>query len=220
MTQEMQSQGQMPSSQNDQMSQLEKIATNPQAMTALAAVQPQMADQIGKMYANQLQREKFQFEKEKEERKRGVITPETKTRLSDVFKRQDELLKSGNVGMRKTISAQFSEQGRQDRAEFDTLSASIEAALMPLVSKGTLAKDRFKYIMSLLPKATDTIGGIKGKIKALKRELQVIDQESPQSSENSTENTEKKELQIGQTATNPKTGVKIEWTGSNWRKAK
>jgi hypothetical protein len=140
--------------------------------------------------------------------------------LSDVFKRQDELLKSGNVGMRKTISAQFSEQGRQDRAEFDTLSASIEAALMPLVSKGTLAKDRFKYIMSLLPKATDTIGGIKGKIKALKRELQVIDQESPQSSENSTENTEKKELQIGQTATNPKTGVKIEWTGSNWRKAK
>lgn len=56
--QEMQSQGQMLTSQNAQMSQLEKIATNPQAMVQLANYNKPAADQIQSMYGNLLKARK------------------------------------------------------------------------------------------------------------------------------------------------------------------
>lgn len=167
--QESQAQQQVSPEQNNEM-QLEKIATNPALMLNLANKNPQMATQIQSMYSNLLA-------KRKEEKKDEFVTPKTQERLKSVFQRQSELMKGGNIGMAKTPSAMLTEKGREDRAEFDTLSSSIEAALLPLVSKGTLAKQRFEYLMSLLPKSRNTLAANRGKIKALKREFGLLEKE-------------------------------------------
>ena len=151
---------------------VERIATNPQAMMALSQINPQAASQVQKMYDSQLAREKFEFEKEKEEKKKGEITPEKKEQMKDVFRRQVELLGSGNIGLAASSSL-LTEKGREERAEFDTLGASIEAALLPLLNKGVLSKPRFDFILKNIPKSTDTIGKIKGKMKALSREFNI-----------------------------------------------
>lgn len=151
-----------------QESQLKKVATNIPLMTRLASENPAMASQIEKMYSNLLT-------KEKEERKTQFVTPETQKRLGDVFKRQEELMEEGHIGLWTPGILKITPKAREARAEFNTLSSSIEAALLPLVSKGTLAKQRFNYIMSLLPKASDTVAKNKGKIKALKREFKLLE---------------------------------------------
>jgi len=154
-----------------QDTQLERIATNPQAMMQMAAQNPQMAAQIQNMYGNLIARRK-------EERKAGLITPETKERMADTFQRQEELMKEGNIGL--GISAlKLTPKHREARAEFNTLSSSIEAALLPMLNKGVLSKPRFDYIMSLLPKATNTLATNRGKIKALRREFGMLEAKAP-----------------------------------------
>jgi len=145
--------------------QLEKLATNPMAMMELAQSNPQVANQIQSMYTNLLNRRK-------EERKVGFVTPETQTRMTDVLSRQLDLLKDKNIGFAMTPKL-LTEKGREDRAEFDTLGASVEAALLPLLNKGVLSKSRFDYILGNIPRSSDTIGKIKGKIKALEREFDI-----------------------------------------------
>jgi len=127
------------------------------------------AVEYGNMYANLT---KAQPNAEKE-----LIPTDTKNRLRSVFGRYDELLKTGSgLGYLGANPARLFNKGREDVAEFNTLGASIESALMPLVNKGNLAKPRFDYIMSLVPKSSDTKGTVIGKIKGLKREFGMVDQ--------------------------------------------
>lgn len=162
------------SGSSPQVSNIERIATNPEVMTRLAAINPNMASQVQKMYENQLAREKFAFEKEKEQRKRGLVTPEAKERITDVFQRQEELLKRGNIGL-GSYPKLLTEAGREDRAEFDTLGAAIESQLLPLLNKGVLSKPRFDYLLKNIPSSSDTQAKIRGKIKALKREFELLE---------------------------------------------
>ena len=92
--------------------------------------------------------------------------------MTDVLSRQLNLLKGKNIGFSKAPLL-LTEKGREDRAEFDTLGASIEAALLPLLNKGVLSKSRFEFILKNIPNSKDTIGKIKGKIKALEREFKI-----------------------------------------------
>jgi len=59
------------------------------------------------------------------------------------------------------------------------LSSSLEAALLPLVNKGVLSRERFKYLVGLLPKSTNTVATNKGKMKALRREFGMEMKSSP-----------------------------------------
>lgn len=90
--------------------------------------------------------------------------------LNGVMTRWKELQEKGNVGI-TNILKRGSAQVREDVAEFNTLRASVEAALLPLVNKGTLAKSRFDYIMSNIPTANDTIATQRGKMKAISQEF-------------------------------------------------
>ena len=107
----------------------------------------------------------------KVDKPKSLITDEAREELTDTMKRQLDLIKTGSIGIAAPVNRIFSSEAREDIAEFNGLSARIEAALLPLVSKGTLAKDRFNYIISLLPKASDTDATNRGKLKALSREF-------------------------------------------------
>jgi hypothetical protein len=100
----------------------------------------------------------------------GDVPEAEKNLLQGVLNRWHELQEKGNVGI-TNVFHRGSADVREDVAEYDTLRASIEAALLPLVNKGTLAKPRFDYIMSNIPTANDTIATQRGKMKGLAREF-------------------------------------------------
>jgi len=107
------------------------------------------------------------------EKKSGYSDPETQKRVDTSIKRQMEILKGGRTGTPGLgwLKRGLSSRTREDRSEFDTLSGAIESALLPEVSKGPLAKQRFNYLMSLLPKSSDTNATLRGKFKALARDF-------------------------------------------------
>lgn len=89
------------------------------------------------------------------------------------FDRMAELLKEGKLGLgSKTLGKAFGGKRAEDVGEFESLSGALEAMLVDRVSRGTLSNSRFKYITeTLLPKPNDRDRTIKGKMKALAREL-------------------------------------------------
>lgn len=91
------------------------------------------------------------------------------------FNRMAELLKEGNLGLgSKAKSAVFGGKTAESVGEFESLSGALEAMLVDKVSRGTLSNARFKYITeTLLPKPTDREATIRGKLKALSRELEL-----------------------------------------------
>jgi len=116
--------------------------------------------------------------------------------LRNAFNRTEEILKSGHTGF--SGSGLGTAKGRQDRAELDTLSEVFLGKLIPILNpRGTITKERFKYMQSLIPNSSDTDAKFKGKLKALRQifkmegnqEGQYIDQksqaigESPQQAE-------------------------------------
>jgi len=118
----------------------------------------------GTMYSNLL---KAQPKPEKEQ-----IPAQTRDRVERAFNRYEELLKTGSgLGFFGYNPMKLFAKGRQDVAEFKTLSGVIESALMPLVNKGTLARERFKYILSLIPDPDETAATARGKMNALKLEF-------------------------------------------------
>ena len=102
--------------------------------------------------------------------RKSQISPEMKQRMSRALENQLNLLKTGDIGLGKYHKI-LTEKGRENRAEFNTYRASVESVLLPLLNKGVLSKPRFDFILSNIPNANDTIGKIKGKIKALNNEF-------------------------------------------------
>lgn len=90
----------------------------------------------------------------------------------DSLNRINELVEKGNVGFGSKVGAFFGGETAKDVGEFESLTGALEAMLVDKVSRGTLSNARFKYITeTLLPKPTDRENTIRGKIKALSREL-------------------------------------------------
>lgn len=84
------------------------------------------------------------------------------------FNRMAEILQGGNLGRSAHITRHFGGDASEDIGEFESASGALESMLVDMVSRGTLSNARFKYITeTLLPKATDTEGTIRGKMKAL-----------------------------------------------------
>ena len=93
------------------------------------------------------------------------VEADSKRHVQDAFNRVSEILESGNTGF---SPLGITPQGRQQRAELDTLSEVFISNLIPLLNpKGTISKERFNYIKNLAPSSWDTDAKIKGKLKAL-----------------------------------------------------
>lgn len=125
------------------------------------------------------------------------LPPEEKELLQGVVGRMAEIQKKGNIGLVESVKRPFSSEAREDVAEFNTLRASIEAALLPLVNKGTLAQKRFDYILSNIPVASDTKATQRGKIKALTREFGLIYPFGEKYESSKVEKKEKPKLELG-----------------------
>jgi|SRR5665213_2871004 len=90
-----------------------------------------------------------------------------------VFNEMSALL-AGNapgIGVSPLTKVGLNRKGVENRAYFDTMRARFEATLLPLVNKGALSKARFDYILSNIPKASDSQRAIYGKLKALSKDL-------------------------------------------------
>ena len=139
------------------------------------------------------------------------IKSEQQKRITqDSFDRMAELLKGKNLGLGSKIIGYARPKVAEDVAEFESLNGALESALVERVNKGTLSNTRFKYITeTLLPKPTDREAVIRGKLKALAKELDL----DPsvligESKEGVSEESESEEIFGGGKIelTNPKTG--------------
>lgn len=93
--------------------------------------------------------------------------------LQDVFNEMSSLVAQNapGIGISPGTFLGLNRKGVENRAYFDTMRAKFEAALLPLVNKGSLAKERFNYIMSNIPQGSDSQRVIAGKLKALAKDL-------------------------------------------------
>lgn len=91
----------------------------------------------------------------------------------EAFNVASKMLKQNlsGIGIDPLTKVGVSRKGVQNRALFNTLRSKFESVLLPMVNKGTLAKQRFDYIMSLIPKADESQRAIGGKLYALGHEL-------------------------------------------------
>jgi hypothetical protein len=87
--------------------------------------------------------------------------------------RMAKIVDEGKIGLGSKIKAKaFGGKTAEDVGEFESLSGALEAMLVDKVSRGTLSNARFKYITeTLLPKPNDRDATIRGKLKALAKEL-------------------------------------------------
>ena len=142
------------------------------SMFSSRGISPERAKTVGELIITS--REKASKAREE----KGLVSAARRSGLQDSFNRMSSILKGGSTGL---VPGVFP-KAREDRSEFDGLAANFEAALMPLVSKGALAKPRFDYLMSLLPKSNNTDATNRGLMKALAREfgLDISKLEAPQ----------------------------------------
>lgn len=125
---------------------------------AASIMNPQLAPALSSIYKNQ--------QKEGKEEESKKIAQES-------FDRMNEILNKGNLGLGSKLKGKvFGKETAEDVGEFESLSGALEALLVDKVSRGTLSNARFKYITeTLLPKPNDRQATIKGKLKALSKEL-------------------------------------------------
>ena len=91
----------------------------------------------------------------------------------DSFNRMSELLNEGKLGLGSKLKSKIlGGKTAESVGEFESLGGALEALLVDKVSRGALSNSRFKYITeTLLPKPNDREAVIRGKMKALAREL-------------------------------------------------
>lgn len=143
--------------------QAEGLDITPEKIMALeAAGEHNMANSLARLYQGQ-EKERMHKKRQAEETKVG----------QDAFNRMAELLRKGNLGLGSELKGKaLGGETAEDVGEFASLSGALESMLVDRVSRGTLSNARFKYITeTLLPKPTDRQATIKGKMKALAREL-------------------------------------------------
>jgi len=153
------SQGTPPPSNQQQMSQLEKIATNPKAMLEIAALNKPLADQIQQMYGNLLKERKINLQKEQhkstlEQKRENLAEPELIkiyknlesleneemrfSRLSDLF--SPELESKFPSGF---TTALFSKNGELRPAAFSQLSDEAQESVKLITDQILGAKETF-----------------------------------------------------------------------------
>ena len=75
------------------------------------------------------------------------------------------------IGISPLTKIGVNRKGVENRNYFNAMRPRIEGQLLPLVNKGALSKPRFDFIMENIPKASDSQRAIRGKLKALSKEM-------------------------------------------------
>lgn len=134
----------------------------PEKILALHQVDPQLANTFASLYKGQ-EKQKQVGEQKAQEKELGQRS----------FDQMANLLNSGRLGLgSKAKGALIGGKTAESVGEFESLSGALESMLVDRVSRGTLSNARFKYITEiLLPKPNDRQATIRGKMKALAREL-------------------------------------------------
>jgi hypothetical protein len=155
----------MQSQENQDISQLEKIATNPQAMLALSTVNPQMANQIQSMYGNLLKQRKFESSQDLAKTKFAFAeTKDTRKNIDSAYKSSKEtnliidkmqsLDKEGLVG--KNLALLFDKAGlpisilgNPSSEEFQKLQQQLMKGVMQYGSR--ILQIEFDNFMKQIP---------------------------------------------------------------------
>lgn len=92
--------------------------------------------------------------------------------VQDSFNEMANILKKGNIGRGSGIKGFFGGETAKDAAYFNSLKASLIAAVRDRVNKGVLSNQKFQYIVNeLLPQSTDLEDTIEGKLRGIAKEL-------------------------------------------------
>lgn len=139
----------------------------PEHIAALSASgQGQLATALAP-FAAQQQKEKAKLQAENRLKQKAHYG------LQNVFSNMSNMLAKNlpGIGISADTTAGINRKGVENRTAFDSMRARIEAALLPMVNKGTLAKPRFDFIMEQIPKASDSQRSIAGKLRGLSSAL-------------------------------------------------
>jgi hypothetical protein len=145
------------------------------------AVGPEGAKQLANAYLEkQKLSEKEQTDIRKEQRQE---TAKKRQEVAEKSERQGNIQKTFNVassllakntpgvGVSPGAFTGLSRKAIEGRNTFNTLKGKFESILLPMVNKGTLAKERFNFILSQIPDASDSQRAIAGKLRGLAESL-------------------------------------------------
>jgi hypothetical protein len=98
---------------------------------------------------------------------------ETQSGIQTVINDMGSMIKRNlsGIGVSPLTAAGLSPEGAEHRAAFDSMRFKLESTLLPLVNKGSLAKPRFDFILSLIPKGNERQRVQVGKLRGLAKEL-------------------------------------------------
>jgi len=212
-----QEQGSMqPQQPVDPRERIRQIATNPQAMMALTARNPQAANTILKMNDSILAQEKEGLKALKE-------TKEKKSLLT-AWDQMMDLAETGAVGT-ATLPMRGSEKTAAAWAKLKTLNTVFEGKLIKELNRGSLSEGHYKRIVAKLPKPWDRVATIKAKLNALagifdldRGTMKTTEPEIKEPSEKMFENIPKAtSVPAGKKVRDNKTGKIYQTDGSTWR---
>lgn len=163
---------------------IQRDLTDKQNQRSLDALKPFLKQRgiddntINEIYASKppadlIQKELAQYDKliadqnKLAQKKGGTLADPAKDQ--EIFNEISDLIKKGNVGPRHP--GRWGPKSREERAYLNELSSHFEERLLAKKNKGNLSDRRFKYLMSLLVKPTDTHAKMKGKLRGLAKEF-------------------------------------------------
>lgn len=170
-----------------------------------------VAANIYKQKHAQAQQEKLEVEKSKKQEG-----------LQNTFNEIGDMVANNlpGIGISPGTALGINRQGVQNRNKFNSMRVRIEGALLPLVNKGALSKERFKFMLDNIPKASDSQRAIVGKLQGLATALSeegvpidtsVLEKIAFNEEEKVEEKLEEK------IAINPKTGKKLILKDGKWQ---
>lgn len=174
------------------------------------AIAGAMAANIYKQKHAQAQQERAEAEKSKKQEG-----------LQNTFNELGEMVVNNlpGIGISPGTSLGINREGVQNRNKFNSMRVRIEGALLPLVNKGALSKERFKFMLDNIPKASDSrraiVGKLQGLASALSEEGVPLDASFLENIDFGEPKSEKEES--FPQAINPKTGQKIIFKGGKWQ---
>lgn len=138
----------------------------------------QMVANLALESAHRKRQEAFQREKLEQQYKMHQEKLSSKQKnegenIQGIFDTMSKMVASDvpGIGISPLTSIGASREGVQNRAMFKSMRSGIEAALVPRVNRGALARDRFQFILSLIPDPSESQRAIAGKLAGLSEAL-------------------------------------------------
>ncbi len=155
--------------QRQQQAKLEQDAAQQQEKNAFELQKQERAHQF-KLVENEKREEAKAIngaQKIKKGSPAAKLDDEEKVQVQKTFDKMADLLQQGRLGSSILTGGVFNRQRQEDMAEFDSLNIQLESIAKEMVSKGVLAKDRFKFMIDNLPNAENSDRANQGKLKAI-----------------------------------------------------